>query len=251
MRQSLGTRQFPTHALICRSKGRHVEAGPFCLRNANAPGPFGLLFFSWLMSPSNCLVLGTHNRKKLRELVELLAPGSIELRTLDDFPDPAVVEETGLTFADNAGLKAVGQAKQLGHWVLAEDSGLIVDSLDGAPGVRSARFSGPQATDASNNALLLERLAGVPKELRTAHYVCHLSLAAPTGELVAECEAECRGRIREQTAGNAGFGYDPLFEIVEYHRTFAELGDAVKRMISHRGRGLRAMIPRLVSLIGS
>ncbi len=202
------------------------------------------------MLPSNCLVLGTHNRKKLRELVELLAPGRIEIRTLDDFPSPAVVEETGQTFADNARLKAIGQANHLGQWVLAEDSGLVVDSLGGSPGVLSARFSGANATDESNNALLLEKLAGMPQDRRAARYVCHFSLAAPTGELMAESTAECRGRIRGQAAGQAGFGYDPLFEIVEYHRTFAELGDAVKRMISHRGRALRAMIPRLISLIG-
>ena len=184
------------------------------------------------------LVLGTHNRKKLRELAELLGHESFKLQSVADFAESLQVEESGTTFEENATLKATVQAQHLRHWVLAEDSGLLVDALAGEPGVRSARFAGPGATDEANNRLLLERLASVAIPQRTARYVCHLVLADPEGTVRARCHGECRGRIREQPAGNAGFGYDPLFEIQEYHRTFAELGDGVKSVISHRGSGI-------------
>jgi XTP/dITP diphosphohydrolase len=133
--------------------------------------------------------------------------------------------------------------------VLGEDSGLAVDALDGAPGVYSARFSGDAASDESNNALLLKKLGQTPLERRTAHYVCHLALADAAGNVVAESEARCNGRIRFQPAGTAGFGYDPLFEIVEYHRTFAELGETVKRALSHRARAVQLLLPQLLRLI--
>src|SRR5689334_18003951 len=123
------------------------------------------------------LVLGTRNKKKLGELVALLAPHGFVLRTLDEFPDSLEVDETGTTFAENAALKATLQAKQLDAWVIGEDSGLSVDALGGAPGVYSARFSGLNATDPSNNELLLEKLKAVPLEQRTAHYTCHAALS--------------------------------------------------------------------------
>lgn len=193
----------------------------------------------------DALVLGTNNPKKLRELAELLRGGCITLHRLGDFAEPLEVEETGTTFQENARLKATVQARRLQHWVLAEDSGLLVDALDGAPGARSARFAGPNATDAANNQLLLDRLVNVPIDRRTARYACHLVLADSAGMVRAECCGKCWGRIRQQPAGSAGFGYDPLFEVLEYHRTFAELGDVVKSMISHRARALRRMVPAL------
>src|SRR5262245_49031780 len=185
---------------------------------------------------SGLLVLGSHNRKKLGELAELLSPQGLVLKTLADFPAAISVAETGQTFAENARLKATEQARHLKAWVLGEDSGLSVDSLGGAPGVLSARFSDPGATDERNNRLLLERLAGVPVEKRTAHYTCYAALADPEGHVRAESEGICRGRILTQAAGSGGFGYDPLFEIVEYHRTFGELSPAVKSVLSHRSR---------------
>ena len=166
------------------------------------------------------LVLGTRNAKKAVELQELLTPFHVELRTLADFPAAIDVVEDGDSFAANATLKATQQARHLSQWVVGEDSGLCVDALDGAPGIYSARYSGPDATDDGNNQFLLEQLAGIPLEQRTAHYVCHITLSDPKGQIQADCEAICRGRIRFQPAGTAGFGYDPLFEIVEYHRTF-------------------------------
>jgi XTP/dITP diphosphohydrolase len=201
------------------------------------------------MPPHASIVLGTHNRKKGLELAELLGPAGIEVETLADFPEAIDVVEDGITFAENARLKAIGQAKHLGRWVLGEDSGLTVDALDGAPGVFSARFSGPDATDASNNELLLDKLSGVPRELRTAAYVCHMTLADPAGEVRAESEARCRGRILTEPRGTYGFGYDPLFEVIEYHRSFGELGPSVKAAVSHRARAVELLLPKVVALV--
>ncbi|NLE39239.1 MAG: non-canonical purine NTP pyrophosphatase [Pirellulaceae bacterium] len=203
------------------------------------------------MSDRPCLVLGTNNRKKGAELAELLLPIGLHVATLADFPEAADVEETGATFAENAALKATQQAKRLGRWVLGEDSGLAVDALGGEPGIVSARYSGRGATDASNNAHLLTQLGAIPLERRTAHYVCHMTLADPAGTIVAESEAECRGRILFEQRGTNGFGYDPLFELVEYHRTFGQLGPVVKACLSHRARAARQLIPQLVRLLDS
>ncbi len=202
-------------------------------------------------APRPLLVLGTNNAKKREELVDLLVPYGFELRILSEYPQAIEVEETGSTFAENARLKASVQAKNLGVWVLAEDSGLAVDALEGRPGVFSARYSGPNATDESNNRKLLDELAGIPLERRTAQYVCCAALADPQGNIRAESEGTCRGRIRFEPVGTGGFGYDPLFEILEYHRTFAELGGAVKSAISHRARALQRMVPQLLALVRS
>jgi len=198
--------------------------------------------------PPSTIVLGTTNRKKGLELAELFAPLGIELRTLADFPDVIDVVEDGETFAANAALKAVGQARHLKHWVLGEDSGLMVDALDGAPGVFSARFSGPNATDESNNRLLLQKLGDLPLNQRTARYVCHMTLADALGAIRAESEACCRGRIGLQPKGTHGFGYDPLFEVIEYHRTFGQLGPVAKACLSHRARAAGLLVPQLMRL---
>ena len=195
------------------------------------------------------LVLGTNNKKKRAELVQLIGDRNIELLVLEDFPDITEVEETGDTFAANARLKAVGYAAQTGHWVLAEDSGLSVRALDGAPGVYSARFSGPAATDESNNQMLLDQLQG--KQDRLAWYTCHIAISDPDGVVTAEAQSCCHGEILCEPRGNAGFGYDPLFEIPEYDLTFAELGNAVKSVLSHRGRAYRQILPRLIAIAQS
>jgi XTP/dITP diphosphohydrolase len=194
------------------------------------------------------LVIGTHNRKKGIELAELLTPLGFSVVTLEDVPNAIDVVEDGDTFAANARLKASQQAVHLQRWVLADDSGLAVDALGGAPGVYSARFGGPSATDEDNNRLLLEKLKNVPLEMRTAHYVCHVSVADVTGTIRAESHDICRGRIRFEPAGTNGFGYDPLFEVVEYHRTFGELGPHVKQALSHRSRALRGIVPKLLAI---
>lgn len=201
------------------------------------------------MTVKRTLILGTHNPKKARELNQLLAPHGFELKTLAAIDDAIEVVEDGDSFAANAALKASQQAVHLGHWVLGEDSGLGVDALGGAPGIYSARYAGEKATDAENNALLLKELEGVPAERRTAYYVCHAALADPQGVIRLSHEDRCRGRILTAAAGSGGFGYDPLFEIPEYHRTFAELGDAVKAVLSHRGRAMRAFVKELLDLV--
>jgi XTP/dITP diphosphohydrolase len=197
------------------------------------------------------LVIGTANRKKGEELEELFALVGVQLQTLADFPEVQSVPETGDTFAANAALKASGYALQLGHWVLADDSGLAVDYLDGGPGVFSARFAGDDATDDQNNRLLLEKLAGLSPEQRRAQFICHIALADPQGKIQGESEASCCGRILFEPRGAHGFGYDPLFEILEYHRSFAELGPTAKFCLSHRSRAARRIIPQLRELVDS
>lgn len=201
------------------------------------------------LSMPRLLVLGSHNRKKVAELAELLEPHGLVLKTLADFSGALAVAETGETFADNARLKATEQARHLGHWVLGEDSGLSVAALDGAPGVYSARFSGEGATDERNNQLLLEKLQGVTLDQRGAWYTCYAALSDPLGQVRLEGEGICRGRILLEPAGSGGFGYDPLFEVVEYHHTFGELAPAVKAVLSHRSRAIRQLVPRIVELI--
>jgi len=196
------------------------------------------------------LVLGTHNRKKCAELVDLLGPHSFAVRTLADFPQAIDVVEDGDTFTANARKKAIEQAVHLGQWVLGEDSGLEVDALGGAPGVLSARFSGPGATDAANNQRLLGELRDTPLPQRTARYVCHMALADPQGVVRAESQDYCRGRILPHPHGTFGFGYDPLFEIPEYHRTFGQLGGAVKSILSHRARAMRQLLARMANHAG-
>ena len=198
------------------------------------------------MSDRARLIVGTHNAKKGRELVELLTPHGLQVVTLAEMPAAIEVAETGTTFAENARLKASQQARHLHEWVLADDSGIEIDALDGAPGVYSARFAGDDCDDDANNRLLLEKLAGLPAEKRGAGYYCHISLADPSGAIVAESTGRCRGRIVTEHRGTAGFGYDPLFEVREYHLTFGELGPATKRALSHRSRALRHIVPLVV-----
>ncbi|MCG8449632.1 MAG: RdgB/HAM1 family non-canonical purine NTP pyrophosphatase [Pirellulales bacterium] len=197
------------------------------------------------------LTLGTTNLAKGRELLELLQPFGFCVQTLQDVSDPLDVVEDGDSFAANAQAKACQQAKHLGCWVLADDSGLEVDALKGAPGIYSARYAGENASDAENNTKLLKELVDAPPAKRTARYYCHVAVADPTGTLRAESCGICRGRIRTEAAGTNGFGYDPLFEVREYHQTFGELGPNVKRVLSHRGRAMRAIVPKLVRIASS
>ncbi len=192
--------------------------------------------------PSNQLVLATGNPHKVQELTELLRPLRIPLKSLADFSEAVSVEEDGETLAENARRKAVGYATALGRWVLADDTGLEVDALNGAPGVRSARFAGDAATMPENRAKLLGELKGIPEAKRRARFVCHLAVANPDGELVIETSGVCCGRLRSVGTGEFGFGYDSLFEIVEYRRTLAELGPAATAVIGHRGRAVRRLL---------
>jgi XTP/dITP diphosphohydrolase len=194
------------------------------------------------------LVLGTRNKKKLRELVELLSD-LVEVTDLSPYPDAPEVEETGTTFEENARLKATTLAPVLKEWVLGEDSGLVVPSLGGQPGVYSARWAGTHGDDAANNAKLLGELADKAGDGRAAYYVSTAALADPTGTVVAVVDGKCWGRITTAPRGEGGFGYDPLFEIPEYHRTFGELSAVVKHALSHRGRAIGKLRPIIRSLL--
>ncbi len=188
-------------------------------------------------------VIATKNQKKLAELRRILAPLGIDAvcegETDFDFPE---VEETGETFAENALLKARSVAKISGCPAVADDSGLCVDALDGAPGVYSARYAGLHGDDKANNALLLQNLRDVPKEGRTAHFVSAVAVVFPDGRELT-VEGRCDGRIGFEARGAGGFGYDPLFCVGE--KSFAELTAEEKDKISHRGRALAALSARL------
>jgi XTP/dITP diphosphohydrolase len=189
------------------------------------------------------LVFATRNRGKLAELSALVAPLGLEVISAADLGAPDVVED-GATFAENAIEKARVVAAAVGEPALADDSGLVVDALDGAPGVLSARYAGPQASDADNNRLLLARLAGVPPASRTAHFVCVMAFADPAGALgpgVEVAEGRCHGVLLEAPRGQGGFGYDPLFYVPDRGQTFAELGAEVKNTISHRAVAMSRM----------
>ena len=201
------------------------------------------------MSDQTRIVLGSRNRKKSREVAEILAPHGVEVIGIAEFPKIPEVVEDGATFAENAAKKAVEPAVQLGRWVIGEDSGLMVDALGGRPGVFSARFSGPNATDESNNQKLQAELSGVPMERRTAAYICTIAIADPTGAVRLTAEGRCSGLILEEARGDNGFGYDPYFFVREYHRTFGELAARVKHQISHRARAFASFIPGLLQLL--
>jgi XTP/dITP diphosphohydrolase len=196
------------------------------------------------------LVIGSRNRKKRQEIVDILGDLGLELRDLTSWPDAPEVVEDGATFVDNARKKAVELAHHLGQWVLGEDSGLVVPGLNGRPGVYSARYAGKQGDDAANNARLLAELAPLPEDRRAAYYVCTAVLADPHGEVRGSVEGRCHGVILREYRGAGGFGYDPLFLIAEYHRTFGELSPRVKHALSHRARALEQLRPLLRSLLG-
>lgn len=197
------------------------------------------------------LVLASRNRKKLREISELLTGLDVSMVSAADFPAAPEVEETGQTFAENATLKAATVASATGLWTVADDSGLAVDALNGAPGVYSARYAGPQANDGQNNERLLSELSEVSDQRRGAAFICCLALADPAGRIRFQVEGRCRGRLLHEPRGQNGFGYDPLFWIAEYHQTFAELSLAVKSVLSHRARAFERIRPELARLIAT
>ena len=200
------------------------------------------------MSSLPRIVLSSRNKKKIGEIAELMAPHGIELIGVETFPHVPEVEEDGDSFAANAAKKASEVARQLGEWVIAEDSGLCVDALGGAPGIHSARYAGEQGADEANNQKLLRELAGIPTEKRTAYYVCYAVLSDPSGQIRLSSEGRCGGRMLTEYHGSNGFGYDPLFLIPEYHQTFGELDAAVKRHVSHRAKAFERLIPQIVRL---
>ncbi len=195
------------------------------------------------------LVIATTNRGKLAELRQLLEGRGVKVMGLCDIGGVPEAAETGKNFSENARQKAVFYGTLLGGWILADDSGLEVDALGGAPGVHSARFAGGDGADGAsrdraNNAKLLGLLAEVPPEKRTARFRCSLCLCYG-GEVVLEVEGQVEGRILSEPRGENGFGYDPLFLISAAGKTAAELGNGEKNALSHRGMALRALLEKL------
>lgn len=194
------------------------------------------------------LVIATANPGKIREIREILRDLPLQISTRDDFDSWPVVEETGDTYLDNALLKARALVELTGLAALADDSGIEVDHLGGAPGVQSAYFAGPRATDDENNARLIAALDGVPEAKRTARYRCVAVVVEPSGRFV-QAEATCEGRIAQEPRGANGFGYDPWFIPEGESRHMAELTPQEKHAISHRGRALRALISLIETLL--
>jgi XTP/dITP diphosphohydrolase len=188
------------------------------------------------------VVLATGNPGKLREMRGILAPWQVDVRPLSEFTAHAA-DETGLSFVENAILKARFAAEAAGLPAIADDSGLEVDALHGAPGIYSARYAGPGAGDAANNRKLLEQMSGLPDDRRTARYRCAMAyLRWPADPSPVIAQAAWEGRIARSPRGSGGFGYDPLFVVAGGDRTAAEFDAAEKNRVSHRGQALRALV---------
>ena len=185
------------------------------------------------MTKKQTIVLATRNNGKTTEMKELLKEFPIDIKNLDDFGPIPPVKEDGATFDDNAYKKASFTAKVLGLPALADDSGLEVDALGGAPGVRSARYAGPDASDEENNVKLLREMEG--KASREAAFMCVISIAVPSGAALTY-EARCEGVIADAPSGNQGFGYDPVFYYPPLRKTFAQMTPEEKNAVSHRGK---------------
>jgi XTP/dITP diphosphohydrolase len=194
------------------------------------------------------LVLATFNRHKAAEILAILPKLQLKVRTLADFPGAVPAVEDGDTLEENALKKALAAARFTGLPALADDTGLEVDALGGAPGVRSARYSGETASYAQNNALLLASLAKVPAEKRSARFACVAALALPSG-VTASARGTLEGAIAAVPRGANGFGYDPLFLVGEGPLTLAELSEEAKNALSHRARAIAAILPRLLTML--
>ncbi|MCX5702526.1 MAG: RdgB/HAM1 family non-canonical purine NTP pyrophosphatase [Candidatus Omnitrophica bacterium] len=195
------------------------------------------------------LVVATKNKKKLGEIKEILSDLGLRIVSLVDYSRTPRIIENGKTFKENAIKKAVRIAHFTKKLTLGEDSGLCVDALDGAPGIYSSRFSGKEKDDSKNNLKVLKLLEGLPLNKRRAYYVCAVALADKNG-LVGVAEGRCSGIIGFEPKGNSGFGYDPLFVIPKYKKTFAELGERVKHKMSHRFRALSRSRKMLFEYLG-
>ncbi len=200
------------------------------------------------------ILVATTNPGKVRELRAML-DANVQWKALSDFPGIGEVEEDGATFTANAQKKATEYAQATGLWTLADDSGLVVDALDGAPGVKSARFCGevPPGTDRKvidqrNIVKLLEMLKDIPAEQRTARFVCHICLARPD-KVLLETHGQVEGCIVDEPAGDNGFGYDPVFFIPSLGQTAAQLPDEQKNAVSHRGNAIAQFKPLLNELL--
>jgi XTP/dITP diphosphohydrolase len=197
------------------------------------------------------LLIATRNPGKVREVQSLLGSLTLRLRSLSEFPATREVEETGATFAANAAIKARAYAAQTGCWTLADDSGLEVEALNGAPGVFSARYGGPESTDARRIELLLDALSRTGDKARRARFVSVIAIADPSSNLMELFTGTCEGRIAREARGSGGFGYDPIFIPDGYEHSFGELPLSVKQQISHRAHALQAALPFLLKHFGT
>ena len=195
----------------------------------------------------NRIVLATKNKGKIKEMRQLLAPMHIEVLSLADFAPVDDAEENGATFAENAMIKARYYFAHTGIPCLADDSGLEVDALGGRPGVYSARYSGEDATDQTNNAKVLQEMEGVEAEKRTARFRCSMALVGDGSELTTD--GTCEGILLAEERGSGGFGYDPLFYVPKFERTLAEMSSDEKNGISHRGAAVRKMAERIAEMM--
>jgi len=193
------------------------------------------------------LILATGNQGKVREIVTGLALPSLSYKSLNDFSGLPEIIEDGLSFLENALIKARTISRLLGLPVLADDSGLEVDCLKSQPGIYSARFAGPEATDRANNEKLLSLMREVPDDQRAARFVCVMVLTLPSGEWV-QAEGVCRGLISRSPLGDQGFGYDPVFYLPDFQKTMAQLPLEAKNKISHRARALEKIRPYLAAM---
>ncbi len=198
-----------------------------------------------VIAPRRTLVIASNNAHKIREISDML-DDSLRVISMREAGFDGEIDESGETFEENARIKAQAVARATGYCALGDDSGLSVDALGGAPGVRSARFAGAHGDDAANNALLMEKLRDVPAQDRTAQFVCAMALALPSGETHA-VQGSCPGVITFAPRGEGGFGYDPYFEYVS-GQTFAEMDEAEKNRVSHRSLALQAIAPYLEAL---
>ncbi len=183
------------------------------------------------------LIIATRNQGKVKELKKLLAHLSFDILSLKNLPNVPKTIESGTNFKENATIKAVAVSKYTQGIIMADDSGLEVDALGGEPGVYSARYAGEGACDAANNAKLLENLQGIPLSQRTARFCCTIAIIIPGQEMML-VEGYCNGLIAEEPRGDGGFGYDPLFIVPGYNKTFAELPLDIKNKISHRSKAM-------------
>jgi XTP/dITP diphosphohydrolase len=195
------------------------------------------------------LLIATRNNGKINEIEQLLAGLPIALRSLNDFPDITEPEETGLTFAENAVLKATSYAMQAGLWALADDSGLEVAALNGAPGIYSARYGGEDTDYEEKIKKLLNEMDDTDGNDRTARFVCVMAIADENGEIKHLTEGVCNGTIAFEPFGQNGFGYDPIFIPDGFKETFGELSNQIKQEISHRARASRKIIEYLRGFI--
>lgn len=188
------------------------------------------------------VVIATKNAGKVREFEQLFGKFDLEVKSLYDYADVEEAEETGDTFEENAIIKAESLSKQIQQIVIADDSGLIVDALNGKPGVRSARYAGKEKDDEANMQKVLQGMENVPEEKRAARFYCALAVAFPEEDKkTVIVNGTCEGKILEHKRGDKGFGYDPIFYVEEFKRSMAELSSEEKNKVSHRGRALRKL----------